>query len=106
MPRATEGTAMTALWKYALSLALGLTPALAFAQGLQWRPSGNPAAASSQAGGTSVGLSKPVPLDGPTAPIANPGAVALQPLVRGQIPEDSKPLPPGPFLSPGGSIEV
>jgi hypothetical protein len=84
-----------------LCLALGLTPAAAFAQGLQWRPAGTSPQAAPQAGGPSIGLSRPVPLDGPAPGIANPAIPVLSPIVRAQNTEESKPLPPGP-LSPGG----
>src|SRR5579864_9578397 len=81
MPRATEGRTMKALLTYGLSVALGLTPALAWAQ---------------------VGLSRPMPLEGPGAPIAG-GGVSLQPIVRAQSLEEIKPLPPGPLATPGGA---
>jgi hypothetical protein len=89
---------MKALLKYGLCLSLGLAPAMAFAQELQWRPAGRPV----PAGTTSVGLSRPIPLDGPAQGMASTGIPVLQPIVRAQSPEDSKPLPPGPLGPLGG----
>jgi hypothetical protein len=85
---------MKAWFKVGGCLALALAPSLSLAQELQWRPAGNASAPAS--GVVSVGLSRPVPLDDPAAP-------AVRPVVRGQSPEEPRPLPPGP---PTGAAAV
>ncbi len=86
---------MKMLVRFGLGLALGLAPAAAFAQELQWRAAGGPAPAG---GVLPVSLSRPVPLGDPAAPTGEP----WRPVVRAQTADDSKPLPPGPLLAPGG----
>jgi hypothetical protein len=87
---------MKALLKYGLSLALGLAPASAFAQELQWRPTAAP-------GVPPVTLNRPVPLDGSALDNDSPGAQpALRTIFRAQNPEEPRPLPAGPPAAPGG----
>jgi hypothetical protein len=89
---------MKALLPLGLSLTLGLVPATSFAQELNWRATGNAAPTTAA---PPVTLSRPVPLDEPH------GSPLLRAVVRGQNPDESKPLPPGPLsLNPGVPADV
>jgi hypothetical protein len=79
---------MKALRTLGSCLMLALAPALSVAQEPNWRPAGN---ATSPPSGIIpvVSISRPVPLD-------DPGTPGTRPVVRGQNPDDTKPLPLGP----------
>jgi hypothetical protein len=104
-----EDESMRRVLAGSLSLSLGLVVAGARGQDFQWRPATPPAATQPARSETGVALGRPVveadadPAASPTfvdrqllpASFAAPDA-APQPVVRGQMPDTRRPMPPGP----------